>query len=399
MIVRLHNGNAISAPAVWPVNWEKCSESGLKKSWRITYRFYDKSGQSKRRKIESFAEYKTLEQRREAIRVTLKEIYYLHDVEGLNLITGDYEPPVFSDPGQVGPDTLIIQALDWALTQLKYEPKYLHDCKLKLAYIKQSILRLRFFDVRVRDFTRKYCRATLEGLDAVKGKPVSAYTFNAYRKVLAALFTTLIQVEAVEVHPVRDILKRKDTQRIREVMTMDERRAVNIYLRDNHYTFWRYVQIFFHSGRRSAELLLIKREDVDLQKQIFKIVEKKGRSYREKIGVIKDIALPLWVEVMEEAKPGQYLFGRYLKPSDAAIDYSQIGKRWKKLVQKPLGIKASFYSLKHSNADDIARLHGLSAAQGFIGHSSDKTTAIYTTGEAGRRAEVFRRLDNSFENG
>ena len=62
----------------------------------------------------------------------------------------------------------------------------------------------------------------------------------------------------------RPVVKEED----RATLTPDERQKVKEHLQPNHPSFYRYVQIFFHSGGRSTELLGMQGKDVDLDSQI-----------------------------------------------------------------------------------------------------------------------------------
>lgn len=88
--------------------------------------------------------------------------------------------------------------------------------------------------------------------------------FNHYRKYISILFTELVEVEAIEYNPVKDIDKQKTIKRIRKTLTKEERKKVNYHLHKNYYSFWRFINIFFHSGARLTEILSVKKEDVDL---------------------------------------------------------------------------------------------------------------------------------------
>lgn len=85
---------------------------------------------------------------------------------------------------------------------------------------------------------------------------------------------------------------------------------------------------------------------------------------------------------------------KHLKTQAEMSDILGIAERMYSYYE--LGIEADFYSLKHSSADDIAQLYGLAAAQGFIGHTSEKVTRIYATGQGERDLDAMKRIDNKF---
>ena len=125
-------------------------------------------------------------------------------------------------------------------------------------------------------------------------------------------------------------------------------------------------------------MVLVRTDDGDLQDQRFKVTVRKGKSIREEWRTIKDIILPLWVEVMAEAKPGQYLFAKYMKRGDKSISGIEITKYWWRHVKAPpskdLGIDKDFYSMKHSNLDETAEILDAAAASKAAGHTTVKIT-------------------------
>lgn len=93
------------------------------------------------------------------------------------------------------------------------------------------------------------------------------------------LFKELEELEATDIDPVSKISKKKTETKLRELLTDDERILIDKHLnKKKTYTFWRFLQIFFHSGARETELLKIQAKDVNLDKQRFKILIKKGKN-------------------------------------------------------------------------------------------------------------------------
>jgi integrase len=156
------------------------------------------------------------------------------------------------------------------------------------------------------------------------------------------------------------------------------------------------MHIFFHSGAREQELLLIKKSDIDIKRQRYKVIIRKGKDYVEKWRTIKDIVLPLWQEVFELASGDQYLFSEGLNPGDKTIRRDQITRRWRTHVKQKLSITADFYSLKHSNLDEIAEALDIEAAQKAAGHTTAVITMDYAIGEKERQHQRLKKVKNVF---
>ena len=118
-------------------------------------------------------------------------------------------------------------------------------------------------------------------------------------------------------------------------------------------------------------------------------------TYKQK-RIDNNLSVREMAEIMAISKPNDYLFAYDLKPGAKSIKPDQISKRWKRNVKDKLGITADFYSLKHSNADDIASMYNISVAQSFIGHSSEKMTRVYATGQGDRDIEAMKDINNEF---
>jgi integrase len=158
-------------------------------------------------------------------------------------------------------------------------------------------------------------------------------------------------VEAVEVDPVGKIRKMAEVAKIKTVPTDNERVKINEHLLATDPDFYRFTHIFFHAGCRISELLRVKKEDIDLSGQRFKVTIIKGKRKMQVWKVIKTIALSFWKEINCPAR--HYIFAQFLRPGTEPINPKQIYRRWKKKVMEPLGITATIYSLKHLHSTQI----------------------------------------------
>jgi hypothetical protein len=61
-------------------------------------------------------------------------------------------------------------------------------------------------------------------------------------------------------NPIKDIRKKKTIKKIRETMEDSELKKVFKILKTDHYTFYRYGMIFFHSSARTAELFRVQKK-------------------------------------------------------------------------------------------------------------------------------------------
>jgi len=402
-MLQLPNGCYCSNLTVHPSNWKRITAS-VKKDWRIQYRFYDPMQKEKYPKgmlrlVKGMNRYKNQAERKQATENMIRIEMDILTTEGYNPITKKFIPPAAM--GEVSQNTPFIQALEYAFNKKSCVPKTKTDIKSCLKYVKEAIRQLEYQQMTIGDVERRHIKFILERCGINKTK-WNAPRFNKYRTYLMSLFEELIEVEAVNRNPVRDIKKKKEVAVIRQTLTDEERKKVNDHLFKKCYPFWRFLHIFFHSGARETELMQLKKKDVDLAGQQFKVTIRKGNETREVMKTIKDLALPLWEEIMQNAGADDYLFGKGLVPRSVAIDSSQISRRWRRHVKNPvqkggLGITADFYSLKHLNTDETAALVGIKNAAAQNSHTSTVITMKhYAKGEKKRMHETLKSVANAF---
>jgi integrase len=378
--------------SVHPANW-RTTRASIKFHWYITYRFFDDNLHlSKKVIIKGMNEFHDLKLRQSATKLLLEDEMFMLQDQGYNRITKTYHSET---EGEITPRTNILKAFEFVFDKIKISPDSKLDLKSCLKYITKAIKELHYDRYIIGDIKRKHIKLILDKCGQIKEK-WSANTFNQYRKNLSMLFAQLVEFDAIDANYVRDIKKQKSLQKIRTTLTREQRDQVSQHLSKIDYAFWRFMQIFFHSGIRITELLSLKKEDVEIDRQRFKVVIKKGQSYKEEWRVIKDVAFDFWKEIFDMASEKEILFSVGLIPGKNTIRREQITRRWRRHVKGKLGFTADFYSLKHSNLDEVSEMAGIEIARKIAGHTNINTTKIYTIGESGRQSEIIKGIKNYF---
>lgn len=409
-MLQLPNNCRAGKISVYPTNW-KTVRADVKLTWYIKYRFYDDNlKKSKQVVIKGMNDLSTLKEKQGATQILLDDEMDLLLNEGFNRITGAYHIEVAED---ITRHTPFIEALNFAFDRIKAGTDTIANLKSCLAYMTKAADQLRYTKVPISEIKVRHIILLLERTGKIKketkiitGKKGqfkqgiwTSNTFNQYRANLGILFKFLVKLEVCDANYPLVLDKEKNTRKIRETLTKEQRAQINTLLFEKDRNFWRFLHIFFHSGSREVEMLRLKAGDVDIKNQRFKALVKKGRSYREEWRTIKTVVLNLWQEVLSLAKPNDYLFHVGLVPgsSDKPIRTEQVSKRWLRHVKKPLGITADFYSLKHSNLDETAELLSIQEASKAAGHSSTVVTMEhYLTGEKERQHNRLKKVNNSF---
>lgn len=407
--------NIWASPADWNTTTSKKS---LKKKWFVEYIFYDPlfidrypEGKPVRKALNR--DLKTLEERKAAVKFCLEQIPIALEQQHYNPITQRFmvPPPVMPAPdaGKLTPDMPCTEAIDLAwdkiLTAAKAnlkddDAKPFEDVKAAKKRFVRGLKELRYDIIPIKDLKLVQVKETIVHLKITDGY------YNKFLSYLSKIFTELIEYECIEYNHFKMLKKKKPpVTGEREVLTDDEFDGVMDYLHDKHYCYFRYGMIFHLSGARSTELMNVKRKDVNLAKQEYKVLIKKGDRYTEEIKVIIPDAIPFWIEVLKEcSNDNDYLFSHRFRPGPIAMAARQVSRKWQTLVkiqyndENKTDITADFYGLKHKFLDKLDAMRNESGmvvniAQAMASHTTDKmTNTVYLVNKKKREREVLKTL-------
>ena len=281
MKIQLPNGCSHSQLSVNPKNWHT-QKAKVNQVWYISYRFYDiRYPNPKQVVLKGMNLFNTLAEKQiETKKLLDKEYEFLKN--GFNPF----------DKMSIWPIEKITlsQAIIKAFDSLSVSDITKRDLLTSISQFNKSIIRLGWSKILISEISRKHLRVLLDESSNTDDR------FNKNRSYLMILFSVLCELELVSTNFVRDIKKRKVVKHIREVLTDEQRILVNEYLLHNYPSFHRFLHIFFHSGARISELMRLKINEVDLEKRRFKVVIKKGATYKEVWKTIKLIAMPYWAQ-------------------------------------------------------------------------------------------------------
>ena len=151
------------------------------------------------------------------------------------------------------------------------------------------------------------------------------------------------------------------------------------------------LMTIYSGGLRRNELINLRIEDIDSARRLIKIIGSKGK--KDRYTLLSEKLLTLLREYYISYKPGKWLFeGQNGKKYSA----TSVEKIFRKAVLKA-GIRkyVTPHSLRHSFATHLLE-QGISLRyiQELLGHSSSKTTEIYTHVASNELAQIKNPLDN-----
>jgi site-specific recombinase XerD len=130
------------------------------------------------------------------------------------------------------------------------------------------------------------------------------------------------------------------------------------------------LTLTYSVGLRVSEIVNLKIEDIDSNRMLIHIKNAKGR--KDRIVPLSQTVLELLREYFKEYKPIEYLFN-----GQNGGKYS-IGS-CQKIYKKYIDNKTSIHTLRHSSFTNLLETGtDLRVIQKIAGHSSSKTTEIYT---------------------
>lgn len=401
------NGCYFTPLKVLPKNWKKRSSIRKGEKWQIYYRFYDPTTQNNSHLWGKLFRIKGMNVTNDAKeRIAITEQLINKETQMLQ----NFWNPVFAKfmvaSAEEKKSRFTVQdALWYGFDKLECTRHVQVDIKskitgfinaAKLVYDYERFSPVNELPIKELSLTKIY--QVLDKCYEINPRFTDA-TYNKYRAYLSHVFKKLKRYEVIDHNLMLDVETKRTIKKIRKTLTIEEEQLMNEHLYQKDYYFWRFMQIFYYADARETELMKIRNDGtVNIAQQEFIVEIIKGKQRREELKQISNEVVHLWKEIIEEAKPGDYLFSKGLKPGPNAIRPDQIGRRWKRLVKSPiskggLGINKDFRSLNHSHITKVSTALGIKAAAESRGHTTPVITmSVY---DVTRKQRLLDEVKNS----
>jgi site-specific recombinase XerD len=202
------------------------------------------------------------------------------------------------------------------------------------------------------------------------------------------LFYTLLQDSQMDL---RRLPRPFRESRLPEVLSKEE--VQKVLSATNNIKHKALLSLIYSCGLRIGEVINLKINDLDKERKLIRIVQAKGKKDRYVIYSDKLRALLKQYYEQWNPKPQKYLFegqyeGKYTERSAAKVLQNAMNKA---------GIKkdATLHTLRHSFATHLLEAGtDIRYIQELLGHSSPKTTMIYTHVSSKKISEIKSPLDD-----
>lgn len=342
--------------------------------WFIQCRFYEPDREKPftyRRRLNRFS---SVSEKKKIEKLLLKEMTELLDVRDYNPRTKEF----MSETG-LNPNTLLTEALGLSWQNKSYTKEHKASVMYCIKRFNTNLEKLNLHYLKIKDVELTHIKKVLENCE------LTNFSFNYYKKVLSSLFTDLVDEGCLKVNPCAGIKSKKHVVEKKEIFSDVELKIVSERILKDIPQFFNFFKIFYMSGCRVPEILGLKSKDVNLEKQEFTILLKKGGLYiKEKRAIVPE-ALEYWKKQLKKSNPEHFVFSYGFIPGELELNRDYIYKYWKKKVR----IK-TIYALKHTFLDKVEEANY--NAQIAAGHRKDQTTSIYTVGREKRRLEAQKQI-------
>ncbi|KAA1243080.1 hypothetical protein [Aquimarina sp. RZ0] len=119
----------------------------------------------------------------------------------------------------------IKEALNFALKNIIVAPSTKSDLKSVVTYLIEAIEKLGYNTTAISKIKRKDVRKMLDYLQI--NKDLSNNRYNKIRAYTRMLFEELNQIEVMDNNPINGIKKKKETKKIKSILSTEERNKIN----------------------------------------------------------------------------------------------------------------------------------------------------------------------------
>jgi len=270
-------------------------------------------------------------------------------------------------------------------SELRFES--LHHYTSMLSMFRKWLIENKIETMLPSDFNKSYATKYMNYV--LCEKKVSNRTWNNYRGFLRAFFFWLIENSYCAKNPFAELKHKKNEEKNRDIILIEDRKRIAEYLLENHYSFLIFCLLEYSCLMRPIEIFRAKISDFDLEKQIVTLDGKQTKNHgRRKVvipnNIIGELRNFFAATNVERFDPSYYLFSTDYVPGTVQKTTRYSGKTWAKIrTALKLPMKSKLYSLRDSSILDML-LSNMPAkvVQKHADHHDLKMTTLYANHES-----------------
>lgn len=271
----------------------------------------------------------------------------------------------------------ILKDMNEKLTIRGYSPK---SCKAYLGHARRFI---QHYKTNPHELDELHLQKYV--LDMLESKELSHSFVNQAVSALKFLYKYVLNLPDV----VCEMPRPKKEKKLPNVLSEEE--VIKIMNSVENVKHKALLSIIYSSGLRVGEVVRLKLNDIDSQRGLVHIRQGKGR--KDRYTILSEFALETLREYVVKYRPTNWLFPGNVP--DRPLTERSVQKIFQQVCKKA-GIrkKASIHTLRHSFATHLLESGtDLRYIQELLGHSSSKTTEIYTHVSKKNIANIKSPLD------
>jgi len=215
-------------------------------------------------------------------------------------------------------------------------------------------------------------------------KKVSNRTYNNYRGFLRIYFNWMIERNYCNENPFAQIKPRRNEQKKREIIPIEERKKIVVYLKENNYSFFIFTLLEYACLMRPIEILRSEFQNYDLKNQVITLRPEQTKNGNGRNIIIPNNTIDELRNYFNSLCPSKYsksdyVFSTKLQPGKKEITTRYTGGIWAQLrLSLNLPKEFQLYSLRDSSITELL-MNNVPAisVQKHADHSSLEITQIY----------------------
>lgn len=202
-------------------------------------------------------------------------------------------------------------------------------------------------------------------------------TRNIMLGVIRAFLKYCMKMDLISKNPAEKLNPIKFTSKERTHLTHDEFELLIAHA--THPVMKTLFLTLYYTGLRIAEARNLRLNDVRLEAKLIKVIEGKGKKNRDI--PINDTLYGILKNYLEKIRDPKVASDRFFATEKTGAVSNQYANEYLNVITKKAGLlkKVSCHILRHSFASNLVKKNvNIVSVQKLLGHSSLKTTSIYT---------------------